>query len=401
MAMLNKDIFDLRLPYFPYCYTAPMLTKAMEWNLNYCVMSHIFDPLSFTVRTRFISDPVALQRRCIMMGLANLILSPFIFLFMIIYFFFKHAQEMHKNPSTVGTRAWSQIARWKIREFNELEHFFEKRINSSFPAANSYVLQFPFNELAICAKFVVFIAGSFAGVLIVLSLVDESMLLYVKIFDRNLLWYIAIFGMITAAARPFVVEKHSVFDPDKKFDSVVESTHYFPKDWRGKAHTYYVYDEFQKMFPYKIQEFLRELVSVFLVPWWLIFSMPKQASEIGKFIKAFTDNCGDLGDVCAFAAFDFESHGNSNYGAHVRRDKWFRSKGGKMEKSFLTFTLNNPNWVPSPHGQALLAAIKTQQDLSQSMKVEAAPVSEEPGSLHSSMEDLYLTNCRSANHDNV
>lgn len=398
MAMVNKEVLDLRLPYMPFVYTKPMLTKAMEWNLNYCVMSHVFDPLSFTVRSRFVADPAALQRRVVCMGLINLVLSPFIFMFMIIYFFFKHAQEMHKKPDTVGMRTWSQLARWKIREFNELEHFFDKRINSSFGDANSYILQFPFNELAIVAKFVVFIAGSFTGVLIVLSLIDESMLLYVKIFDRNLLWYIAIFGMITAAARPFVVEKHSVFDPEGKFSKVVANTHFFPKSWRGRLHTYDVVDEFQVLFPYKVVEFSRELLSVFLVPLWLIFSLPKQAAGIVKFIHDFTDNVNDLGDVCSFAAFDFESHGNSNYGAHVRRDKWYRSKGGKMEKSFLTFAENNPNWEPSPHGQALLSTIRTQQDLSQSIRMEQAASSaaaEEPGSLHSSMEDLYVRNTQS------
>merc|ERR1712224_472868 len=119
--------------------------------------------------------------------------------------------------------------------------------------------------------------------------------------------------------------------------------------------------------------------------------MPQQAAGIVKFISEFTDNVNDLGDVCSFAAFDFETHGNSHYGAHVRRDKWYRSKGGKMEKSFFTFTENNSNWEPSPHGQALLAKIRTQQDLSHSVQMEqSVPAGPEPGSLHSSMEDLYL-----------
>merc|ERR1719163_192691 len=144
-------------------------------------MNQIFDPHSFQVRARFTAHPNDLRNRFYMAGVVNLVLSPFIFMFMLIYFFFKHAQEMHKNPSTVGTRTWSHLARWKIREFNELEHFFDHRINSSFKAANEYVLQFPSNELAVLAKFVVFIAGSFASVLILLSLVDESLLLYVKV----------------------------------------------------------------------------------------------------------------------------------------------------------------------------------------------------------------------------
>jgi len=388
MAMMNKDVLDLSLS-VPFLGSKPTLTKTMEWNLNYCIMNQIFDPHSFTVRSRFIADPGALQRRFVLVGIANLLLAPFIFMFMIIYFFFKHAQEMHKNPSTVGARTWSQAARWRIREFNELEHFFDKRINASYKPANEYVLQFPSNELAVVAKFVVFIAGSFAGVLIVLSLVDESLLLFVKVFDRNLLWYIAIFGIITAVARPFVVDKHSVFDPDEKFAKVVEHTHYYPKRWRRKVHTYDVYDDFGTLFPYKIVAFLHEILSILVVPFVLIFSLPRQAGAIVQFVHEFTENMNDLGDVCAFAAFDFESHGNSNYGAHVRRDKKFRSKQGKMEKSFITFTENNPNWKPSEDGETLLVALRGQQELTRSLEMSRGPPEPEPSSLHSSLELMY------------
>jgi len=394
MAMINKEVFDLRLP-FPVLWNKQMLTKTMEWNLNYCIMSHIFDSRSFTVRERFMQDPAALKTRFVLAGIANLILSPFIFMFMLIYFFFKHAQEMHKNPSTVGTRTWSQLARWRIREFNELEHFFDRRINSSFKEANNYVLQFPSNELAVVAKFVVFICGSFAGVLVLLSLVDESLLLYVKVLDRNLLWYIAIFGIITAIARPFVVDKHTVFDPKGIFTKVVASTHYYPRGWRKRLHTYDVYDEFTTLFPYKISAFFHEIASIVLVPFWLVFVMPQKADQIVHFVQQFTENMDDLGDVCAFASFDFESHGNSNYGAHARSTKNYRSKQGKMEKSFVTFAENNPNYVPGPHGQALLNTIKTQQDLTESTlaaSAAAAPGDHLSVSLHSSMEDLYTRN---------
>lgn len=391
LAMINKEVIDLRIP-FPGLSNRSILTKTMEWNLNYCIMNQIFDPHSFQVRARFTAHPNDLRNRFYMAGVVNLVLSPFIFMFMLIYFFFKHAQEMHQNPAKAGTRTWSQLARWRIREFNELEHFFEKRINSSFEPANSYVLQFPSNELAVVAKFVVFIAGSFAGVLILLSLVDEEMLLYVKVLDRNLLWYIAIFGIITAVARPFVVDKHAVFDPKSIFAKVVDKTHYFPRNWRQKVHTYDVYDEFTMMFPYKIAAFFQEIASIVLAPLWMIFVLPNQAAEITHFVQEFTDNMDDLGDVCAFASFDFESHGNSNYGAHVRRDARYRSKQGKMEKSFITFKENNPDWVPGPHGQALLNTLQAQKEVSASMEASMENLmmpKPKAVSLHSSMEDLY------------
>lgn len=246
------------------------------------------------------------------------------------------------------------------------------------------------------AKFVVFIAGSFASVLILLSLTDESLLLYVEVQGHNLLWYITVFGIMTAAARPFVVDKHAVFDPEGVFAKVADDTHYYPRRWRRKVHTYDVYDEFTGMFKYKIVSFLQEIVSVVVNPFWMFFILPNQADDILQFVHEFTETKEDLGDVCAFAAFDFESHGNANYGAHVMRDQKYRSRQGKMEKSFVTFKENNPGWTPGPHGQQLLENLKVQQDLTASMLAESQErlqgVPEEPSSLHSSMEDLFLRN---------
>lgn len=403
MAMINKDVIDLRLPCPGFSHNS-ILTKTMEWNLNYCIMSNMFDPTSFTVRERFVSDPAALSRRFMICGVVNLMLSPFIMVFMLIYFFFKHAQSFKTDPSMAGTRNWSHLARWKVREFNELDHFFENRINSSFKAANEYVLQFPSNEVAVVAKFIVFVAGSFASVLILLSLTDETLLLYVEIQGHNLLWYITVFGIIAAAGRPFVVDKHTVFDPEAAFAKVADATHYYPRRWRRKVHTYDVYDEFTSMFRYKVVSFLQEIVGVAVVPFWLLLCLPQQSQQILQFVHEFTETKEDLGDVCAFAVFDFECHGNANYGAHVRRDKKYRSKQGKMEKSLVTFKENNPDWVPGPQGQMLLNNLKAQQDLSASqlMASQASMAEKVPdmGSLHSSMEDLYVANTSGPGSDN-
>jgi len=369
-----------------------ILTKTMDWNLRFFLLNHIFDPISFKVNNSF-NNVEALQRRFIYMGIINLILSPFVFMFMILYFLFKHVQEMQKNPTTVGTRTWSQLARWEIREFNELEHFFDYRINSSLPTANEFCQQFPSNVVSIVMKFIVFVCGAIASVLIVLSVYDESTLLYVKVFDRNLLFYIAFFGMAITVARPFVVEKNAVFNPAEVYKKMLVYTHFLPTHWIGKEHTYDVYDEFQIMFPYKIAEFAYELLAVFVVPLWMIFSMPRQAQRVVEFVREFTETVDGLGDVCCFATFDFERHGNSDYGAHLRRVKQFQSKQGKMEKSFVTFTVNNPNWEPSEDGKNLLKKLKAQENVSfKESRAERDEEKQSERSLHSSMEDLYLRN---------
>ncbi len=61
------------------------------------------------------------------------------------------------------------------------------RLNASHKAAEKYIQQFPSPALSHAAKFVAFLAGSFAALLLFMALVDD-MLLERHLFGRNLVW---------------------------------------------------------------------------------------------------------------------------------------------------------------------------------------------------------------------
>lgn len=77
------------------------------------------------------------------MGIVNAVLGPAIAVYLVVYSFFRYFEEYHKNPSSIGGRAFTPQARWTFREFNELPHLFDKRIEGSLPIAKKYVDQFP------------------------------------------------------------------------------------------------------------------------------------------------------------------------------------------------------------------------------------------------------------------
>lgn len=47
----------------------------------------------------------------------------------------------------------------------------------------------PAPVLAVLARCCTYVSGSVVAVLLLFTLIDESILLYVKLADRNLLWY--------------------------------------------------------------------------------------------------------------------------------------------------------------------------------------------------------------------
>ncbi|KAK1437319.1 hypothetical protein QVD17_03110 [Tagetes erecta] len=333
-----------------------MLTKTLEWTLNWCILHSMFDR-NFCIRKDFVSDRNTLKKRLMFVGIAMLLLSPFLVVFMLVYLFLRHAEQFYNHPSTASSRRWSNLSKWIFREFNEVDHLFKHRINSSITHASDYLKQFPSPVLSIIAKFVSFVSGGFAAILIIIAFLEES-LLEGHIFGRNLFWYGAVFGAITAISRALVSDELLVLDPHGTMSLTVQQTHYMPKKWRGKENTEFVRVEFETLFQYTGKMLLEEMASIFLTPFLLIYVVPKRVDEILQFIEDFTVDVEGVGHVCSFSLFDFQKHGNIKYASPHNSSSTYRSSQGKMEKSFLSFQTSYPSWEPSRDGKQFLSTVK-------------------------------------------
>ncbi|XP_044493774.1 autophagy-related protein 9-like [Mangifera indica] len=337
-----------------------ILTKTLEWTLNWCILQSMFDR-NFCLRQDFISNPRTLKKRLMVVGLVMLILSPFLVIFMLVYLFLRHAEQFYNHPSTASSRRWSNLSKWICREFNEVDHLFKHRINSSVMHACDYLKQFPSPIISIIAKFISFVSGGFAAILIIIAFLEES-LLEGHIFGRNLFWYAAVFGTITAISRAAVTDELLVLDPEGAMSMVVQHTHYMPKRWRGKENTEMVRIEFETLFQYTGMMLLEEMASIFLTPILLLFIVPKRLDDILKFIADYTVDIEGVGHVCSFSTFDFQNHGNSNYASPYHTPGMQRSSQGKMEKSFLSFQTSYPSWEPNSQGKRFLLNLRTFRD---------------------------------------
>lgn len=337
-----------------------ILTKTLEWTLNWCILQSMFDR-NFCVRRDFISTPKTLKRRLMLVGLVMLLLSPFLVIFMLVYLFLRHAEQFYNHPSTASSRRWSNLSKWIFREYNEVDHLFKHRINSSIIHASDYLRQFPSPIISIIAKFISFVSGGFAAVLLIIAFLEES-LLEGHIFGRNLFWYAAIFGTITAISRAAIADELLVLDPEGTMAMVVQHTHYMPKRWRGKENTEVVRLEFATLFQYTGMMLLEEMASIFLTPYLLLFVVPKRVDDILQFIADFTVHVEGVGHVCSFSVFDFQNHGNTNYGSPDNVPRTKRSSQGKMEKSFLSFQSNYPSWEPDTKGKQFISNLRTFRD---------------------------------------
>lgn len=178
--MINRNVLDLGLPSLRRIGIGPIFSKSLEWNIRICILNSMFDE-EFTIRKQFIERPDALRTHFQRAAIINFILSPFVLIFMMIFFFLKNAEELHSRRSVMGPRQWTPLAEWRFREFNELPHVYRSRINLSHSPALLYIAQFPASLASIAAKLVAYIAGAIVAVLLVITLFFSSIVLDIQV----------------------------------------------------------------------------------------------------------------------------------------------------------------------------------------------------------------------------
>jgi autophagy-related protein 9 len=158
---------------------------------------------------------------------------------------------------------------------------------------------------------VAFIAGSFAAVLALATIIDPDIFLHFEITPhRTVLFYLTIFGGILTVARGMIPEDNRVFDPELLMSEVITYTHYMPDEWKGQLHSKQTHQDFGELFAMKILIFIQELASVVLTPFILWYSLPACTPAIIDFFREFSVHVEGRGYVCSFAEFNFERHGN-------------------------------------------------------------------------------------------
>ncbi|XXH01136.1 Fe(2+) transporter [Hypoxylon texense] len=349
IALFNKDVLDLTAP-IPFLRNRQLFSKSLEWTVKFGVLDLVFNEGGQVHQRVLKSDHRGhlsreMQARFAFAAVMNLISAPFLASFLVIDFIFTYYNEFKTNTSSLGARRYTPLARWKFREFNELPHLFEERLNMSYPFAKHYIDQFPKKKTESIARTVQFFTGALIAVIAIMGFSDPEMFVDFEVFPgMNGFAFVALLTTTWAIARGMLSEENDVFDPEFAMQNVIEYTHYQPDQWKNRLHSYEVKAEFSELYKSRIIIFLEEIAGVLVTPLVLMFSLPKCSDQIIDFFREFTIHVDGLGYVCSFAVFDFQKdqrtskpqQGNLN----DAREDYYATKHGKMQASVHGFLDN-------------------------------------------------------------
>lgn len=223
-----------------------------------------------------------------------------------------------------------------MREFNELEHDFRRRIKMAYPFADRYLNQFPKDKMNQALSFVSLITGTIAAVLGIATLLDPELFLGFEITPgRTAFFYLSISMGIFAAARNAVPDDSEVHEPVLHLFEVIEYTHYYPQRWKKQLHSNNVRVEFSALYQMKVLIFLEEILSLVVAPFILWRNSGDQSKQIIDFFRQFTVHVDGLGDLCNHAVFDFRKRKNLEDDDAAKdtdglREEYFNAKDDKM-----------------------------------------------------------------------
>lgn len=308
ISFLDNDIFKVSNISF---------TRQLEYNLYYG-----FDPSSMINK-----DAEYIRKKMLILSVLNIIFSPFIMMYTIISFIFSNIDELYINKKVFGPRKYTHYFKWKIRQYNELEHYFEDRLNMSIKYANEYTNQFPSIMVENISKFTAFISGAFIFLFLVFSIFDENILLYVKFMDRSLIFYTGVIGSISAIARGFIKEpENSVYDPNKVMEKISKYTLYLPNTWKDNANNIIVRNEFLCFFNYILVIFFYEILGIVRTP-YVLYQISKEHKNIENFIRHNIIYIKNVGNISVSS--DFKNKSNMTE---------------KISSSIMSFSDNYKTW---------------------------------------------------------
>lgn len=289
-----------------------MLTRGLQWNIMYCIVNFFFDSEMQLRNTSGSASVSRLKKRIVVLTVLNVLLLPFLVVFVALYALFRYGEQFYKNPSTMGARQWSIPARWYFRDYNELPHVLEERLRVAAKHAKIYTRQFASSPLEGIARTCAFIVGSIVVWLLLITFLNERALLSLDLSPgKALLWWITVLSSIWVASRG-VLQSQQVFYPQQALNVVYKLTRRLPQHFVDSPGSQTTLQQFKQLFPLQLSLLVLEFIGLLVTPYIL---MRRIYPHVDQLVQAVRDQVR-YDDVLHhhFVSLDLEEGGGGAQG---------------------------------------------------------------------------------------
>jgi autophagy-related protein 9 len=220
----------------------------------------------------------------------------------VIDFVIELTTDIYVNGSYDRLRDWTIYAKLIFREYNELPHIFNERIQKSYIYATKYDQKFTVHMTNLIMRKIIFLFGLCLTFLMILMMYDDRLLSYITLWNRNLFWWASILISCIYFSNILIVQS-SIIDEssDDIMDKMIKHTHYCPDSWKNRYNKYDTYDDFKKLFKYKIKNTFYEICSIFIIPYHAYKRSERDLEILAKYIKVNTTYIEGIGCVYKYS----------------------------------------------------------------------------------------------------
>ena len=328
IAMINNELFSYKIGCSKINYILPEVIefylRIIDWSyLNNCRLDYTF--INNDRRIKLVSKII---------GFKYILFVPFKILYYIFSFIFLHAEDLNskRNDTDISKYEWSLYSKWKFRDYNEMDHLFDRRIFISYKYANMYIQQRNTPISNAINNIFLHISKGLLSFIIIISFLNDELLLELNIFNKNLLWYLAILTFIITITKKIIIDpKTLIYSSEKIIKNLAVYIHYFPDKWKHNCHRRFVRREFNNLYLSKFHILFYDLINIFSLPYIFLVKIPNQIPIILQFIRDNSEYVHNIGNICQLSHFENKST--------------VIDRNDKMSQSIINHEINFPEYT--------------------------------------------------------
>lgn len=290
------------------------LNSLFEWNLIYCIIYSFIDN-NEKVSEKIFTNPAAIDKsmknRLKAISVISLIFMPIIIVFITFYNLFNYGEQFYNKPDLFISRNFTRLSMLNYRNYNELTHNFEERMDFLNKLTKKYNDTFKNKVLEAILKLIIFIFSSIFITLLIFTLINDLILTNLNLVGgKNVLWFIGVAGSAIAILRTIINTK-SKENPIEIMSKISDYV-IIEKNYIQNANMRIIRDKFLTNYKLKILQILYDICWTLFMPIQL-WSISYDTKYITTFLKKNSINNRKIGIICSHS--DFERNEEVNYGS--------------------------------------------------------------------------------------